>query len=252
MKVIDYYDISNINNLLYDDKRVVDLFDDYFISKPSCYRINFDRNIKDLEILHVDEMIEKCSGLYDKDNNIIILKYMNSCVHEFLHMASNNKLGQSLSDIKFSDGLDEGLTEYIASLVSKNDVKTYYFEVLVASALSFISDGFIKNYFCFDKNEFISLFPNKKLMYNLLYPLSYYNQNFFCDYYFETMERCIKEVINSLFIMSDDLKYQLFILDSLNSYKIKESAGYFYKDYVDYAYNIVKEKNNGKKVLISK
>ncbi len=177
MKVLKVY--NKDSNLRSYGQNVFKATENLLATFPYEYGENYRKNLKDLEILYVDQFLDgELSGYYQNEANTIYFTDKNSVGHEMLHMASNDTT-EHLNAFESKKGIEgaliEGMTEYFNVRTYGLMVpESYTFEVFCATMLDDIP-GIFKPYFIPNDKEFIDLFPNKKDIYSLLYSLDVYH-----------------------------------------------------------------------------
>ena len=210
MKVINLYDKNSDirsygRNIFKATEEVLAMFPDEY---GECYY----KNLESLELIQVDKLInESLLGYYDDEANVIFFRDKNAMGHEMFHMTSNDLENGNyafLSKMGIENGLIEGMTEYFNTKAYYLEIpSTYQFEVFCVTMLEDIPNIF-RPYFKPNSKEFISLFPNKKDIYSLLYSLNTYN-----DLYLKYME----EYYSGKDITNNSKEFKLVIHDVLTN-----------------------------------
>lgn len=257
MKVLEIYDKNS--DLRYYNKNIFLLMDEFFKTFPKEYSDNYYRNLETLKLFKVDSCYEKSEGGFYTPDNMLFFCKKGSIVHELMHMASylmgTDKIGFSIVNRSFlEDGLQEGMTEYLAQKALKLDrARGYHFESFCVSMLDTIPNIF-KPYFIPNKEEFISLFPNERDIYSLMYSLNYYNQEA-VDYINSLikgidpdieeviLQKSIRDTLDTLIdielsIEKDPRELEIYsekYMDLLGDYMIDLIVGEIYPNYKNYA-----------------
>lgn len=204
MKVVRTYTKDDLNELVCLDKNLIQIMNNFFKRFPETYRLNYDKNIKDVRIWKVDEDIDGLeSSHYYAMPNLLTFQNEDTLSHEFMHMASmdreNNKMAfmEDLDNPLFEHSLVEGMTEYLSCMAIGSKPYNYFFEYFVISMLSSI-DSIFEPFFIPNYNKFISLFPNSKDIYSLMYSMDYYHERIM------TIEECSKREIMAVKRAIDD------------------------------------------------
>ena len=263
MKVINVYDKDS--NLKCYGKNIFDTTKEYLSRYPSEYSNCYNHNIKSLELFRVDRMTdETMTGYYDTEANKIFYVNKNSLGHEIFHMASNDLVKNQNafeSKMEIESGLIEGMTEYLAmKAYGLSRPGSYSFEVFCVMMMEDIPNLF-KPYFIPNHKEFISLFPNKKDIYSLLYSLNAYNDielDYLDSKYNHSnviidktiLEESIQDTLNNLVnielsLESDNNMLRIYgdkYMDYLSSNFVKHILRDLYPDYIKYAEKLIKKK----------
>jgi len=262
MKVLDIYTRDEFNLITCGEIEICKMMDKFFLRFPSSYRENYDRNIETLEIQRVDEMCDDCdSADYYPLSNVILFKSFAALPHEFMHMASsdltNNRFAFSRTGqyALYENGLLEGMTEFLSCMAKDGEPNGYFFECFTVDMLSEI-DGIFEPYFISSYDKLISLFPNKKDIYSLMYALDFYHDKITTmrdDSSDDDMERIsdsVRSVIDSLIDIelsfnkgsNDRKRYGEKFMDLISGTDIDCIVGDVYSDYIVYAHNEVKKR----------
>lgn len=212
MKVLAVYHKNDLDTIKINGIAVSKIMDDFFKMYPNAYRINYDKNIQDLELWRIDEHYAGCLAEYFDCHNLIMYRTKKSIIHELIHMAARdpetkrNAFARSNDDSLFENALIEGCTEFLAAKALNENATDYHFEVFSANMLSNI-DGFFEPYFIPSYDKLISLFPNKKDILSLMYALSFYADNFDCidEYKGKTKDLLVTRLLHSVTDVMDSL-----------------------------------------------
>lgn len=259
MKVLDIYSKKDLDILTCQGKVVSKVMDDFFSKFPKEYALNYYKNLEKLEIWRVDEVQEGAvSGEYFEQFNIMIVRSLDSIIHELMHVSScdnRTKIAafQRAKNVDFFENtLVEGFTEYCSSLALESVPYDYFFETFAVAMLSNI-EGIFEPYFIPNHQKFMSLFPNKKHILSLMYALNYYankledaeeKESVFLDTSIKLkVERSIKNVLDSLIDIqlsmkmskSDNILYCDKFMDLITAEVMDDCLGRFSGDYMDYA-----------------
>lgn len=260
MKVLDIYGKKDLDMLTCEGKLVSDIMDDWFSKFPKSYRVNYDRNLEDLTLWRVDDDYENDSGVYSPKNNLLIFKDFSSLPHELQHVSSYDRTTECMAFIKdmkyplFELALVEGMAEYLSAKSLGREVTDSYFECFSVSMLSSIK-GIFESFYIPDHNKFISLFPNKKNIYSLMYSLDYYrHRTIDLDNCNEEdimkVRQSIRDTIDTLIDIElsfdksvlECKKYGEKFMDFLGNVDLKDSLEDIYEDYKDYAFHEIKKR----------
>ncbi len=181
MKIINMYD--QYSDIRCRGKNVFKTMRTFLAKYPEEYSECYYYNLDYLKLFKVDKMVDEAmAGEYDTSANVIFFKDNEALGHEFFHMASNNIVdGQYAieSNIGIEYGLIEGMTEYLYNKAyGLPNPTAYSFEVFVVKMLEDIPRLF-EPYFIPNHDNFISLFPNEKDIYSLLYSLNVYSDAYY-------------------------------------------------------------------------
>ena len=256
MKILDIYSKENLNLITFRGVDIITLMDRFFTKFPSSYRENYDKNMENLEIYRVDEMMDIDDfASYVPELNVLLFSFEKSLPHELMHMSSANlekklfafcKAGQRTL---WENGLLEGMTEYLGCMATNTAPKTYFFEYFVVSMLSSI-DNIFEPYFIPSYDGLISLFPNKRDICSLMYGLDFYHdksQTIDKNTSKEEINRIrssIKGVIDSLIDIelsfdNDFNKKKLYVdkfMDLIMDCNVDMILKDIYPEYADYAF----------------
>ncbi len=218
MKVINVYDknsdIRSYNrNIFKATEAVLKKF-------PKEYSNCYYKNLESLELIQVDKMTNASFlGYYDDGANAIFFIEKSAMGHELFHMASNDLENGNYafySKLGIENGLIEGMTEYFNTKAYNLEVPSaYQFEVFCVTMLEDIPNIF-RPYFIPNYKDFISLFPNKRDIYSLLYSLNVYNDmylNYMEEYYsgkeITTNFRELRTIINHVLASLVDIELSI-------------------------------------------
>ena len=177
MKVLKVY--NKDSNIRCFGKNVFKATESFLATFPQAYGDCYRQNLETLELMKVDEFVDaSMAGYYNTQANVIYFNNGNAVGHEIFHMASNDLVKGDYAFYSHKDienALIEGMTEYFtAKAYDLERPGAYPFEVFCVTMLENIPDIF-KSYFIPNDKEFISLFPNRRDIYSLLYSLDIYN-----------------------------------------------------------------------------
>ena len=262
MKVLDVYTKDNFDELMYGDMKISVLMNNFFKKFPSSYRKNYDRNLKTLEIHKVDDMFgDMDNAQYLPGPNLLLFKTCGALPHELMHMASSN-LRKFMNSIcrngiysVYENALLEGITEFLATMATGDKAYAYIFECFCVAMLSDINNIF-EPYFIPNYNKFISIFPNKRDIYSLMYALDFYHGKMLVIdddsslYDVERIRDSVRSVIDSLIdielsfnnCMRMRKMYGDKFMDLIADPDIDCLVGDVYPEYMDYAYIEVKKR----------
>lgn len=269
MKVINVYDknsdIRSYNrNVFKATENILSMF-------PSEYGDNYRHNLETLELIQVDKFFDNSmAGCYDPEANVICFNKKVAVGHELFHMASNDlEKGtyafQSKMQMEF--GLIEGMTEYFTTKAYDLEIPgAYPFEVFCVTMLEDIPNIF-KPYFIPNSKEFISLFPNRRDIYSLLYSLDAYNELYLGildtemngkkdDIDITLFRNTVKDVFNSLVEIELSLEkdphmlrqYDFKFMEYLGGKKLELLFDEFYPKYYEYADKLIDKKIRKRKM----
>ena len=178
MKVIRVYDKDS--DLRCYNRNIFKATESVLSEFPHEYGDCYRKNLETLELIQVDKFFDaSMAGCYDNEANAIYFNKKAALGHEMFHMASNDLESETnaFSSKKAIElGLIEGMTEYFKMKAYDQDMPgAYPFEVFCVTMLEDIPNIF-KSYFIPNHKEFISLFPNKRDIYSLLYSTDSYNK----------------------------------------------------------------------------
>lgn len=260
MKVLDIYSKKDLDMITCRGESVSSIMDNWFSKFPDYYRTNYDKNIEDLTIWHVDQTYDGEAGYYSPKTKILIFKNFSSIPHELQHVASYDREKEQMAFVKnmsyplFEMALVEGMAEYLAAKSVNRDVTDSYFECFAVSMLSSIN-GIFKSFYVPNHDEFISLFPNKKDIYSLMYSLDYYRhitdnlENSNENEILKTRE-AIKNTVDSLIDIElsfnkglvERKRYADKFMELLNNVNLKDILEDIDEDYIDYAFYEIKKR----------
>ena len=236
--------------------KIVKFFDIYdWINTTAYYR-----NLNDLKCQYTFFLPEGEEAFYDTIDNVIKYKNTTSIIHELFHMASNPYRCKAKSGFVTSSeenvALDEGITEYFATLFETREKKYYPIEILVVEILAYSNDIYIfKDYFTADYQSFLNQFPNLEAINRLSKKLDIHYMEYdntsskFSPLQQKKIELLQKDIIkdiltiiyeNELNKKNNNLDELSFIVeDAIKSRKIEN--GYIAQyDLLNYANNIIK------------
>ena len=178
MQIIEIY--GKNSDLRVHNKNLFKTMEKYFSKYPAEYRKLYDRHLKTLQIFKCDRLDDEYTdGMYEEAANIIFFTKNKVLGHEVFHMASfdEDKCAAAFeSDLGCEGALLEGMTEYSHMMAfGLKEPDSYQFEVFSAQMLDTIPNLF-EPYFIPNHDKFISLFPNKKDIYNLMFSLVEYGE----------------------------------------------------------------------------
>lgn len=187
MKVINIYDKNS--DIRSYNRNIFRATESILKQFPKEYSNCYYKNLETLELIQVDKLsIASYLGYYDDDANVIFFREKSAMGHEMFHMASNdleNGTYAFQSKMGIENGLIEGMTEYFNTKAYNLEIPSaYQFEVFCITMLEDIPNIF-RGYFIPNNKDFISLFPNKRDIYSLLYSSNIYN-----DKYSDYMDEC--------------------------------------------------------------
>lgn len=265
MKVLDIYSKKDLDMLTCDGRLIREIMDSHFMKFPDSYRENYDKNISGLEIWRVDETPDKDAGIYLPKSNLLLFKKFSALPHELQHLASYDSKSKKMAFIKSFDfplyevALMEGFAEFLSAQSLGKEVEDSFFECFTVSMLSSI-DGIFESFYIPNYEKFISLFPNKKDIYSLMYSLDYYRDTM------DNLEKCnegdmvkliqaIKDTIDTLIDIELSFKKGMRVgktygdkfMDEISSYDLSGFVGDVYSDYKDYAFHEIKRRVLGRK-----
>ena len=232
MKVLNLYDKNS--DLRCYKKNIFKTMEIFLKHFPEEYKTCYKRNLDSLELFKVDRMDdETMTGAYNNQANVIFFEMNNSLGHELFHVASNdlvNNIYAFESKIEIEDGLIEGMTEYLTmKAYDLTKPGSYAFEVFSVTMLEDVPNIF-RPYFIPNHKDFISLFPNKRDIYSLLYSLNTYNE-LSLDYLASTYTN--KDILVDMDILVNSIRDTFNNLIALelsmekDNYKLKEYSDKF-------------------------
>ena len=260
MKVLDIYGKKDLDILTCGGKSLSDIMNNWFLNFPESYRVNYDKNLEDLTLWRVDDDYDNDLGVYSPKTNLLIFKDFSSLPHELQHLSSYDKKSERMAFIKdmkyplFEMALVEGMTEYLSAQSLNKEVTDSYFECFTISMLSLI-DGIFEPFYIPNHDKFISLFPDKKNIYSLMYSLDYYRQKTMdlencSEEDIRKVRQAIRDTIDALIDIElsfdkrviERKRYGDKCMDLLDSDDIKDTIEYIYEDYKDYAFHEIKKR----------
>ena len=264
MQIIEIYDKSC--NLKSNGKNVFKTMNSFLNKYPTEYRNLYDQNLLTLELFKCDELDDLLTGgMYDETNNIVYFVKSKYIGHELFHMASTDRcvgVAAIESQMDCEEGMIEGMTEYL--FMKAFDLKgptAYEFETFAVDMLTNMPDLF-KHYFIPNHSEFIKMFPNRKDIYNLIFAIATYHENYmaYLDYLCDekrnpsidsnVLKKSIRQVINNLITIELSLEkensqlkeYSSKFMDLIGSYEVADAISSLYPKYYEYAENQVKNR----------
>ncbi len=269
MKVIKVYDKdSDIRSY---NRNVFRATESLLATFPYEYGENYRHNLETLELIQVDKFTDNSmTGYYDDQANVIFFTKKMAVGHELFHMASNDLEEGTYafqSKMQMELGLIEGMTEYFAVKAYDLEIPgAYPFEVFCVTMLEDIPNIF-KPYFIPNNKEFISLFPNRRDIYSLLYSLDAYNEMYSKildneynkkddDINITLFRNTIKDVFNSLIEIELSLEkdphmlrqYDFKFMEYLGGKKLELLFNKFYPKYYEYADKLIDKKIRKRKM----
>ena len=255
MKVVGVYD--KYSGLKCFNKNAFMVMRNFFAKLPKEYGKCYFDNLETLKLLKVDEFKDdRFSGMYNSLGNVVMFSKNNALGHELFHVASYDRSNDARAFegyIDIEQALIEGMTEYLfMTAYGLSGTYTYPFEVFCIKMLDDIP-GLFEPYFIPNHENFINLFPNKRIIYSLMYALNSYHEDIFdctptfnnesSDHVQPKTKEAIKGVIDSLIsielsrkINNDDLeKYADKFMDEISSGAVKETLTYTWPKYHNYA-----------------
>lgn len=134
MKVLDIYSKKDLELIKYNGESISEMMNNFFLNFPGSYRKLYDKNLENLVIYRVDEMIDIYDNAqYFPDSNVLMFKTFDDLPHELMHMASSDGENKQFAFCNngiyslYEGGLIEGMTEFLSCIVRKSDPNTYFF-----------------------------------------------------------------------------------------------------------------------------
>lgn len=261
MEILGIYD--NKSELKCHGKEIFQTTSQFLDHFPSEYRTCYDRNIKDIDLFKVDEIIDDGTvATYVPDTNIIIFTKQYTLGHELFHVASEDRLHNRTAlanKLGVEDGLVEGMTEYFhMKAYDLSEPTTYFFHVFCVMMLEDIPDIF-KSYFIPTDDTFFTGITEKKHIYSLLYSIDTYN-DYYDKYeaslfsnkpdkeYGDIVERSICDTIRHLITIELSIcknkpelnAYADKFIDLISSGKIAHDLKILYPTYMNYVHKEIK------------
>lgn len=215
---------------------------------PICSE-NYYQNKENLTIFYLDKMdFDQVCASYLADGNLIYIKdYKNDLTHELMHMSSTkftNEDFKIFSTHKVWDNellaIEEGITEFLASLIDNKPIDSYGIRSFVASMLYTSTDGeIIIPYLTADGQSFIEMF-NPQDIHNLLFNLSVIQSNEifgipldvndnhqgYINCFFDMLESLIDIELRNNPSHKKLMKYRELFLSSLEDELVKSEIAY--------------------------
>lgn len=269
MKVIKVYDKNN--DIRSYNRNIFKATESILAQFPYEYGDCYRHNLETLELLQVDKMRDpSLDGYYDDKSNKIFFNKKNSLGHEMFHMASNDLMNGNFafeSNMLIEAGLIEGMAEYFNMKAYDLDGPSAYpFEVFCVSMLEDIPHIF-RPFFIPSSKDFISLFPNRRDIYSLLYSLDSYNEMYtqylselYCNQEITVdmalFKNTIKDVLSSLINIELSLekdshmlkKYDYKFMEYIGSDRLTTLFEEFYPKYYEYADKLMDKKIRKRKI----
>ena len=236
MKVINVYDKNS--DIRSYGRNIFKATEEVLSMYPKEYSDCYYKNLESLELLYVDKMPNSSLlGYYNDEANVIFFSEKSAMGHELFHMASSDLENGNyafLSKLELENGLIEGMTEYFNTRAYNLEIPSaYQFEVFCVTMLEKIPNIF-RPYFIPNNKDFMSLFPNKRDIYSLLYSLNIYNDmylNYMEEYYsgkeITTNFKEFRKVIHNVLVSLVDIELSI----EKDPYNLKQ-YGYKFMDYL--------------------
>jgi len=266
MKIKEIYTANNnFGNLTLVKNNSFERVEIFFSKLDPIYSQNYYKNKETLQLFLLDKMnFDQVDASYTPDGNFIFISHVeDDLTHELMHMASVEINGNERKDFStngfWSDELvaiEEGMAEFLASLIDKKPFLAYVVESFVAKMLCTSTDkGILLPFFKADGQGFIDMF-NKKDIYNVLINLSvfHYNQVFgaevFPDEDKEGYEKCFYDMLEALIDIElnegrsskKTMKYRDVFLSTLEEECMADEIDKISKDYHNKTKRLIDDK----------
>lgn len=265
MRVLEIYEKDEFKKLqLVDGRCVHKVMDDFFKKYPKEYRFNYDCNLEKTKLFLIDGLAGSVRAEYYPDVDKIMYTDSEYIIHELMHMAhyDRNRDIMAIEQVgnTMGDSLIEGAAEYLASQATGIPNDGYIFQTFVIDMLSDI-DNFFKPFFIPNYKEFIRLFVRKRDIYNLIWGLDYYHNNYDIEYDDENYKAvskklgvAIRQVIDSLILIEkrrnrsilDKKRYYEKFMDLISDDIVNINLSEYFEDYKDYTNKEIKKKILGR------
>lgn len=141
------------------------------------------KNLTDLKCQYAFYIDSGDDAIYETTDNVIKYKDEKAIVHELFHMASNPYRQPTQSGLVTKNGqniaLDEGVTEYFATIVEPTPKVYYPIETLVIELLvNSFGLAIFKDYFNADYNAFLSNFKDQGAINRLAKKLDFHHESY--------------------------------------------------------------------------
>jgi len=228
---------------------------------PVCSQ-NYYRNKETLRLFLLEKMnFEQVSAAYGTNENFIYAADLEKDLgHELMHMAFTKFVdgqGRTFSDASSWSHelypLEEGMAEFLSSLINEREIETYGIESFTAKMLYTSTDKkILVPCFCADSDAIIKMFQEKDI-HNVLMNLAIFHYNEICgtelnpEYEEEGYTECFCDMLEALIDIEINRgktqerlgKYRDIFLSSLEEEVIKYEVEDFCQDYHNKARKLI-------------
>ncbi len=245
-----YKSVDNFNGLVNPSDNSFKRIDKFLENFDSSCRVNFDKNRETLKVFLVDEL--NCypgDAFYVPEGNYIYVAHLKqNFTHELLHMSSTKTpSGYAFASYKACEQIllpiEEGITEYLASIIDNRELECYFLESFVAKMLYLSTDRKIAiPYFKATGKEFMNMFDETNI-YQVLMNLRYLSEDEELDFRIpgvaENSRACFYDMLEALIDIELRKRhsqkrldnYRTSFLDTLEDEWINDYIGDFDKHY---------------------